>query len=171
MTRKRGLVVALVAALGLMTGCAATGPHRGTAPVFAVGDCVSVPVPEPSEPAPVQAAKVACSEDPSYTVGAIASEEGQCPSSEYQHLAAKLADPATARLCLVPNLVANHCYEMGVPMGVVELANCADRGQGVLVQVTQRLDVRDQSACPTESGHFAWPYPSPARTYCTRTVY
>ncbi|MHC9295187.1 hypothetical protein ACRCUN_22210 [Mycobacterium sp. LTG2003] len=172
MTRGR-VLVALLAVLLAASGCGLRGaePQRGAVMVFAVGDCVRVPAGTPSAPEVVRAAEVDCSTDPSYTVGAIADGNGACPSSEYQHLPAEYADPSTARLCLVPNLVADHCYELGLPAGVVELADCADRGQGVLVQVTQRLDVRNQAACPTAAGQFAWPYPSPARTYCTRTVY
>lgn len=167
---RRLLIAAIGAAVTLSAGCAAA-PPRGSAPVFAVGDCVAVPVANPVAPSPVRASKVACDTDPSYTVGALTSGGAACPSPEYQHLTGQIADNATTRLCLVPNLVADHCYEMGMPVGVVELADCASRGKGVLVRVTQRLDVRDESACPAEAGQFAWPYPSPARTYCTRTIY
>ncbi|OMC04744.1 hypothetical protein A5733_20915 [Mycobacterium sp. NS-7484] len=173
MTRKRLLVAALLAVAALTAGCGMGGkaPERSAAMVFSVGDCVSVPATTPAAPAVSRAAKVSCGVDPSYTVGAIADATGACPSAEYQHLPAEGADPSTARLCLVPNLVADHCYELGLPAGLVELANCTDRGAGVMVQVTRRLDVRDGSACSAETGHHAWPYPSPARTYCTRTVY
>ncbi|WP_199178290.1 hypothetical protein [Mycobacterium hubeiense] len=162
-----GVVAAILAAVA---GCGvrAEPVEYGAAPVFSVGDCVEIPSTTPDM---VRARKVACSADPSYTVGAITDASGNCPSAEYQRLPTQFAEPTTARLCLVPNLVADHCYELDMPIGIVELADCADRGRGVLVQVTQRLDVRDQSACPTQTGHFAWPYPSPARTYCTRTVY
>ena len=52
----------------------------------------------------------------------------------------------------MPNLVADHCYVMDMPIGMLQLADCAERGQdGLLVQVTQRLDVRDQQACPATS--------------------
>jgi hypothetical protein len=118
------------------------------------------------------ARKAGCSADPSYTVGAVTDSSGSCPSNEYQHLPPQFADPSTSRLCLVPNLVAEHCYVLDMPIGVVQLADCSDRRQpGLLVQVTQRLDVRDQQACPSDIGEFAWPYPSPPRTYCTLTIY
>jgi hypothetical protein len=72
----------------------------------------------------------------------------------------------------VPNLVAEHCYMLDLPVGVVQRAECTDRSQkGLLVQVTQRLDVRDQQACNSGVGQYAWPYPSPPRTYCTLTVF
>ncbi|MDH6196490.1 hypothetical protein M2272_003133 [Mycobacterium frederiksbergense] len=173
MTRSRFLIAAAFAVPVLAAGCAAGGAEseRGAVMAFSVGDCVSIPATTPAAPEVTRASKVSCNVDPSYTVGAIADGRGTCPSAEYQHLPADIADPSTARLCLVPNLVANHCYELGMPAGMVELADCAERGPGVLVQVTQRLDVRDGSACPTETGQYAWPYPSPARTYCTRTVY
>jgi hypothetical protein len=55
---------------------------------------------------------------------------------------------------------------------MMQLADCAQRQQaGLLVQVTQRLDVRDQQACPSNPGEYAWPYPSPPRTYCTLTIF
>ena len=170
MTGDRGLLAAIGVTLTLVAGCAPV-PDRGSGPVFAVGDCVAVPVANAPAARIVRADKVTCDTDPSYTVGAVASVGAECPSSEYQHLSASLADPATARLCLVPNLITDHCYEMGMPVGVVELADCGTRGKGVLVRVTQRVDVRDGSVCPAAPGEFAWPYPSPARTYCTRTVY
>lgn len=138
---------------------------------LAVGDCVSLMAESPqhvsSQPAP-------CNEDPSYTVGAIADASGDCPTTEYQHF--PTADADTARLCLVPNLLAEHCYRLGMPIGVVTPAECGDpRGNGsdtgVLVHITQRLDVRDQRACPVAVGYHAWQYPSPARTYCTTTLH
>lgn len=167
------LVVALMAMLAAVAGCGLRDApvEYGAATVFAVGDCVAVPAAPPSAPEMLRARKVDCTADPSYTVGAVTNTAGDCPSTEYQQLPTQFAEPQTARLCLVPNLVADHCYELEMPVGVVELADCTDRGRGVLVQVTRRLDVRDQFACPSQPGQFAWPYPSPARTYCTRTLY
>ena len=136
-----------------------------------VGDCVVVTAgPEGA----VQTRRAACAEDPSFTVGALAGSSGGCPTAEYQHFPA--ADRVTATLCLVPNLVADHCYRLGIPVGVVEKAGCSDPrtggpDTGLLVQVTQRLDVHDQTACPAGGGSYAWPYPSPARTYCNATLY
>ena len=173
MTRHRLARAALLAVPVLATGCglAGTTPERGAAMLFAVGDCVSVPAGTPSDPGVDRATRVPCGVDPSYTVGALADAAGTCPSAEYQHLPADLADPSTARLCLVPNLVAEHCYELGMPAGMVQRTDCTVRNSpGVTVQVTHRLEVRDTSACPAEIGHYAWPYPSPARTYCTRTL-
>lgn len=166
------VLVAAVSAVLLttMSGCASPAPEpsRGLAEVFSIGDCVSIP----QTPDTLSATKVPCSADPSYTVGAMANRSGACPSAEYQHLPTQFADPSTTRLCLVPNLVANHCYVLDMPVGMLALADCAERGQqGLLVQVTQRLDVRDQKACPSSSGQYAWPYPSPPRTYCTLTVF
>jgi len=176
MTRVR---VVLVAAVGtvlfiMTTGCSAQSPEppRGLAKVFSVGECVAIPAKAPGAPTTLTADKESCSADPSYTVGAVADQSGACPSAEYQHVPTQFADPSTARLCLVPNLVANHCYVMDMPIGMLQLADCSERGQqGLLVQVTQRLDVRDQQACPSAVGQYAWPYPSPARTYCTLTIF
>lgn len=165
------LITMAAVAMVMMSGCSLRGPapERGLAKVFSVGDCVAIPSQAPST---LSADKVPCTVDPSYTVGAVADGLGSCPSAEYQHLPTKSADPATSRLCLVPNLVANHCYVMDMPIGMMQLADCAERGQqGLLVQVTQRLDVRDQQACPAAVGQYAWPYPSPPRTYCTLTVF
>ena len=175
----RRFVFAIVAMTLAFSGCAkhVEPAAQGGTNVFAVGDCVEIPAPAPDAQTPeaqgtLAASPSSCTADPSYTVGAIEDAKGACPTVEYQHLPGKVAEPSTAKLCLVPNLVADHCYEMGMPIGIVSLANCADRGQtGLLVQVTARLDVADQQACPSEGGHYAWPYPSPARTYCTLTIY
>lgn len=176
MTPRHASRAVLVAILGLalaLAGCAAAheAPRAGSK-VFTVGDCVAIPSTDPAALETLRASDVACTADPSYTVGALADDTGLCPSNEYQQVPSEFADDATAKLCLVPNLVANHCYVMEMPIGVMERAECTDRDQqGVLVQVTQRLEVRDQAACPSDVGHFAWPYPSPARTYCTLTVF
>ncbi|CAJ1510368.1 hypothetical protein [[Mycobacterium] burgundiense] len=143
---------------------------------LAVGDCVAVDsAVAGAESVEVEARRAACSADPSYTVGALATSAGDCPSDEYQHFPGPAADRVTASLCLVPNLVADHCYRLGVPIGLVERADCAapsgDLDSGLLVQITRRLEVRDQHACPSVNGQYAWPYPSPARTYCTVTVF
>jgi hypothetical protein len=178
MKRSPGIRWALIAVVMLLAaavgGCGLRGEPmaREGAAVFAVGDCVAIPAGTPSAPSTVKAAKVACSADPSYTVGATTNSAGTCPSNEYQHLPTQFADPGTSRLCLVPNLVADHCYVLEMPIGMVQRADCSDRQQqGLLVQVTQRLDVRDQQACPSSVGEYAWPYPSPPRTYCTLTIY
>ena len=169
----RWALVALMALVATLSGCGLRGEpmaREGTA-VFTVGDCVAIPEHDPGNGA-IKATKSGCNADPSYTVGALTDTSGACPSNEYQHLPTQFADPETSRLCLVPNLVAEHCYVLDMPIGVVQLADCTDKRQaGLLVQVTQRLDVRDQQACPSDVGQFAWPYPSPARTYCTLTIY
>jgi hypothetical protein len=170
-TRMALLVSAAALLLALTSGCASHDPEpqRGLAEVFSVGDCVSIPAKAPDT---LSATKVSCSADPSYTVGAMANGSESCPSAEYQHVPTKFADPSTTQLCLVPNLVADHCYVLDMPIGMLALADCAERGQqGLLVQVTQRLDVRDQQACPASAGQYAWPYPSPPRTYCTLTIF
>lgn len=138
---------------------------------FAVGDCVVVPSPAPNE---VHARKASCAEDPSYTIGATTSASGSCPTPEYQRFSMSVTDESTAGLCLVPNLVADHCYLMQMPIGAMQRADCetrsVDPAGGLLVQITDRLDVHDQQACP-DAGDYAWPYPSPQRTYCTNTLF
>ena len=173
------LVVAAgaVAAVVTLNGSRTALEAEQTRPL-AIGDCVVVASSDAvaqSAPNSVATRRSSCAADPSYTVGAMSGPTGTCPSSEYQHFAGPTADQATSSLCLVPNLVADHCYRLSMPIGLVEKAECTDTrsdpASGVLVQVTQRLDERDQHACPSTSGHYAWPYPSPARTYCTATVY
>ncbi len=179
LARRRWLIVAVstvvavvaVTAVIVINQARVTFEER-TAQAFTVGDCVVIPAAAPNV---VRAAKSSCAVDPSYTIGATTTAAGSCPSAEYQRFPATAADEPTATLCLVPNLIADHCYQMELPVGIVTRATCTPSGSepptGVLVQVTQRLDVRDQAACPTASGHYAWPYPAPARTYCTQTIY
>lgn len=176
--RRRWLLVALtvvVAAAGVVAVGALNGARISfqvhAAQSFAVDDCVVV---ASSTPSAVRATKASCGVDPSYTIGATTTASGSCPSAEYQRFTTPAADESTATLCLVPNLVADHCYQLDMPIGIVRRADCAasraDPATGVLVQVTRRLDIHDQAACPTANGHYAWPYPAPARTYCTQTL-
>lgn len=180
MTRRAPTITAFAFALvvvAALSGCAlrTAEPDVAAGTVFALGDCVQIDggidAGDGRAQEPAHAVEVACTQDPSYTVGATTDAAGDCPTTEYQHLPTAYAEPSTARLCLVPNLVANHCYLMEMPIGLVEKADCGKRGEGVLVQITQRLEVRDQSACPAAGGAYAWPYPAPARTYCTQTLF
>jgi hypothetical protein len=159
------MVAAGIAVYGLNRSRVA---HQQQAKSLHVGDCVIVPS---LTPRPLHATKAPCGVDPSYTIGAVTNASGACPSTEYQQFPTQFADPSTANLCLVPNLVVNHCYALDMPVGMVTRADCSERGRDVVVQVTQRLDAHDQHACPAAGGHYAWPYPSPARTYCTLTLY
>ncbi|CAN5690675.1 hypothetical protein BH09ACT7_BH09ACT7_00400 [soil metagenome] len=164
------VAVSLVVAVGVLNRARISFQEQA-ARSLAVGDCVVVPS---SAPNLVRATKSSCVVDPSYTIGATTTASGTCPSAEYQRFPAPAADESTATLCLVPNLVADHCYQLEMPIGIVARADCAASRTdptGVLVQVTERLDVRDQTACPTANGHYAWPYPAPARTYCTQTLF
>lgn len=181
-SRNRRRAVVLSTVLVLTTGAvlATVGLNKARVAVetealrpMAVGDCVVIAT---DSPVGVQARRAECNQDPSYTVGAVTDSSGRCPTAEYQHFAAPVAERQTAGLCLVPNLVADHCYRLVMPIGVMERADCHEpRGggstTGLLVHVTQRLDVHDQSACPSAHGTYAWPYPSPARTYCTATLF
>jgi hypothetical protein len=141
---------------------------------FAVGDCVVVPSAELNT---VRAKRASCAEDPSYTIGALTTpvgSDGSCPSLEYQHFPTEVSDETTAGLCLVPNLVAEHCYLLQMPTGAMQRADCdttaSDPAGGLLVQVTDRHDVHDQTMCPNDGNQYVWPYPSPQRTYCTTTL-
>ncbi|MET0898132.1 MAG: hypothetical protein ABWY45_09495 [Mycobacterium sp.] len=139
---------------------------------FTVGDCVVVPSAELNT---VRAKRAPCTEDPSYTIGATTSAAGECPSLEYQHFSTEVSDETTAGLCLVPNLVTEHCYLLQMPTGAMQRADCdptsVDPAGGLLVQVTDRHDVHDQRACPNDGNQYVWPYPSPQRTYCTMTLF
>lgn len=155
--------VALLAAAITVMHIARTAAADGIrAQSFTVGGCVTLP-------ASGVARAAVCSEDPSYTVGAVTAAGVSCPSAAYQR--AEADDAHT--LCLVPNLVAEHCYLLSMPIGTLARSTCAaetESGDGVLVQVTERLEVADGDACRTGGGDHAWPYPTPARTYCTRTL-
>ncbi|HEX5142560.1 MAG TPA: hypothetical protein VFW21_01690 [Mycobacterium sp.] len=179
--RRRVTITAavLVMATGTIVAAVALNKARDAfeqdaARPLAVGDCVVV---APDSPTAVRAQRSGCGADPSYTVGALVNAGGTCPTTEYQHFPAPVADGEVTGLCLVPNLVAEHCYRLDMPIGLVERAGCDSArtggpSTGLLVQVTRRLDVHDQSACPSAGGgKFAWPYPSPARTYCTSTLF
>ena len=166
------IAVVAVAAVALVA-CMITALHalRTTtdnnqrAQSFTVGGCVTVAAANsPAEPG--QAQPASCTEDPSYTVGAVVAAGNTCPSPEYQR-----ADSDSNTLCLVPNLVAEHCYLLNMPIGTLARTNCAATPEaGLLVQITKRLDTHDRTACPQTGADHVWPYPSPARTYCTRTL-
>lgn len=163
------LLTAATVASGYALNRSRVATEAKAAQSFAVGDCVVVPSTPP--PGDVHAQKAPCSLDPSYTIGAVTDASGSCPSKEYQRFPAEIADPPTSTLCLVPNLVVDHCYTLDMPLGMVKRADCGERGADVRIQITQRLDAHDQQACPAGQGNFAWPYPSPARTYCTISLY
>ena len=180
--RSRRRAAALAAAVVCVAGAVAAGAAAHQARVswelanirpLEVGDCVVVAAPTPEA---VHTVRSSCATDPSYTIGALTNTSGDCPSAEYQRFPGPAADGMTAGLCLEPNLVADHCYRLDMPIGVVQRADCTESrttgpDTGVLVQIRQRLDVHDQGACPSTNGSFAWPSPSPARTYCTTTLY
>lgn len=155
--------LALVATVAVLHHARAEAFQQARAKSFAVGGCVTLP-------ASGLAHAAHCAQDPSYTVGAVAAD-GNCPSPVYQQASAPDSD---ATLCLVPNLVAEHCYRLSLPIGVLSRSNCAAESRpqdGVLVQITRRYDtVADHAACPDTAGNHVWPYPVPARTYCTRTL-
>lgn len=173
--RRRALTLGAVLVVVAGTGFAAMQLHQARVAVhqaqsapLAVGDCVTVTA---SAPDIVETRPSPCTQDPSYTIGALTGSTGRCPTAEYQHFAAPAADRATAGLCLVPNLVAEHCYLLNMPIGTLARTNCAAPPEaGLLVQITKRLDTHDRTACPQTGADHVWPYPSPARTYCTRTL-
>src|SRR6478752_2174662 len=132
----RRRVAILGAAVVVAAGTVATGMALNRSRVafeeahtrpLAVGDCVAVTATPPDA---VQTRRSSCADDPSYTIGAIANASGSCPTAEYQHFPAPGADRVTAGLCLVPNLIADHCYRLEMPIGVVERAESTDSRTG-----------------------------------------
>jgi hypothetical protein len=172
------VTVAITVMVAAATVVGVTSLHRARvafdsehAHSFAVGDCVVVPSDALNH---VEARKASCTEDPSYVIGATVAAGDECPTPEYQRFDRDVADETTAGLCLVPNLLAEHCYLMQLPFGALQRADCAtaepNPAGGVLVQVNERHDVHDRKVCPDVGNHFVWPYPSPERTYCTETI-
>ncbi|MEZ0362602.1 hypothetical protein ACAG26_02700 [Mycobacterium sp. pUA109] len=157
------LVAAVVAAV-LVSGVAvaawrATG-HRHDA--YRPGDCVVV---EASTGGELHASRARCDTDPSFTVAKLANPAGGCAPSGYDRFAPPSADDRTGHLCLVPNLVAGHCYRLGVAVGVWNLVDCTGAGPAT-IRVTQRLDTDDARACAAGDQLPARSYPAPPRTYC-----
>lgn len=128
-----------------------------------VGDCVVIP---PLKTDAMHATKQPCSADVSFTVGALA-DSGTCPG-RYHHFPTPFADPETATLCLVPNLVVDHCYSYGIPSDMVDLVDCEDPTANF--RVTAAFDADDATLCPDVKDHYAWTYSAPARTYCTVSI-
>lgn len=154
-------IAAVVAAATAVAIAVAVAPREQHAD-YQVSDCVSVSADGSGE---LRATHTSCSADLSYTVGALANEDGDCVPDRYDQFRSPFADPATERLCLVPNLVVGHCYRIGIPMGKLDPVDCS-RSRPAVFRVTKRLDVSDLDACPDEKSQFAMAYPSPARTYC-----
>src|SRR5262245_43212327 len=80
---------------------------------FRVGDCVLV---SPNASGELHSTRTGCGTDVSFTVGALAKGPDDC--QRYDRFQSPFADAATESLCLVPNLVAGHCYRFGVPLGM-----------------------------------------------------
>ena len=154
-------VFAGIAAVVAAATAVAVAPREQHAD-YQVSDCVSVSADGSGE---LRATHTSCSADLSYTVGALANEDGDCVPDRYDQFRSPFADPATERLCLVLNLVVGHCYRIGIPMGKLDPVDCS-RSRPAVFRVTKRLDVSDLDACPDEKSQFAMAYPSPARTYC-----
>ena len=131
---------------------------------------------DPVGPPPdtLRADKVSCAVDPSYTVGAIANASGACPSTEYQHLPATVrrsVDRASCAWCPISSPTTATCSTC--PIGVL----AAGRLRRARPEGPARPGHRNGSTSATSRrarpavGQYAWPYPSPARTYCTLTIF
>jgi hypothetical protein len=157
------VVVGMMLAAGIGAAALVITHHRnGT---YHAGDCVVV---APSAAGELHATEAACDTDPSFTVAKLADRTGACApdgSDGYDRFGPPVADSGTGRLCLVPNLVAGHCYRLGVAVGVWNLVDCAGAGAAT-IKVTKRLDADDARACVPQSQLPARTYPAPPRTYC-----
>lgn len=150
------LTVVMAAAIVVIGGHS----HRGLG--YQAGDCVMV---MPSAGGELHATKTACDTDASFTVAKLADPAGDCTPKGYDRFASPQADPATGSLCLVPNLVAGHCYRFGTAVGIWNVNDCADAGPAA-IRVTKRVDADDARACLVGTYLPARTYPAPPRTYC-----
>ncbi|OBI49745.1 hypothetical protein A5707_16115 [Mycobacterium kyorinense] len=153
-----GLGVLVGVAIGAMIPAVSSHQAHG----YRVGDCVVV---EPTSGGELHTTRTGCDTDPSFTVAKLADRAGDCAANGYDRFRPPIADAATAKLCLVPNLVAGHCYRLGTAVGVWDLSNCADRGP-TTIKVSSRLETDNAQACSSDGYLPARTYPSPPRTYC-----
>ena len=158
-----GIAVLIFAATAAAITISLTGPHEQHVG-FVVRDCVSLSADASGE---LKSTHTSCTTDLSFTIGALANDAGDCVPDQFDRFRAPFADAATGRLCLVPNLLVGHCYRFGVPVGMLDPADCGVGGPAVF-RVTKRVDVFDVHACPDEKYEYAMAYP--ARTYCTETL-
>jgi len=157
-------IAALVfAATGTAIALSLNGGHKPQAE-SRIGACVSV---TPDAQGELHSIRTKCDTDLSFTVGALAKGPDDC--QRYDRFQAPFADAETSRLCLVPNLVAGHCYRFGVPVGMWDPVDCSKAGPAA-IRVIKRVDVNDTNACPDEKYKFAMTYSSPDRTYCTESA-
>ena len=165
-------VAVVAAALALAAGAGfaihavtthSRAPRQTAQGGYRVGACVQL---KPSPSGELHAADTSCDTDPSFVVSTFADAAGHCNPDRFDRFGPPFADAQTGTLCLEPNLVAGHCYQFGAPVGMWQLADCAQPGPAVL-KVTKRVDVDDDNACANGQGQLAMPYPSPPRTYCT----
>lgn len=164
-------VSSLVLTAAVVVGTWATTLQNGPAPTTA---CVVVRAGSPG--GELHAVRSPCSTDPSFTVAKRADAADRCSPGRYAQFSPPFADRATARLCLVPNLVVGHCYRLGVPVGMWELGRCAG---AATIKVTRRVDGDDSHACPgytPAEPELAQPVAQPralafpSRTYCFSDV-
>ena len=74
----------------------------------------------------------------SFTVASLASGADDC--RQYNRFRTPFADATTERLCLVPNLVAGHCYRFGVPLGMLDPVSCDGAGPATF-RVTKTIEI------------------------------
>lgn len=163
--------VAVAAAITavVVAGCTAAGPaaqqdsETASAPV-PVGECVALHGDGRADA--LSAAVAGCSGGMSYTVAAHTDAAGNCPSpADGTVFVEPFADRRTARLCLVPNLLAGQCYTFGIPTGIYDQTACADAGAAA-IRIEKRFEVSDELACADLGPSPAMVYRSVPRTYC-----
>lgn len=139
----------------------ATRDARAELAEYHVGDCVVLVSAGPANAADIRRSD--CATDPSYTVGAVYDDDRPCANANYAGYDWTVEDETVARLCLVENLLVDHCYRSPSESQITELLDCADAGDDA-IRVVRRSDSVDMATCPDASDSYI--YLTPARTYC-----
>ncbi|MBI3226573.1 MAG: hypothetical protein HYZ39_16105 [Mycolicibacterium cosmeticum] len=143
----------------------ATNDARSDFAEYHVGDCIVMVSAGPENKADVRRSE--CATDPSYTVGAVYDNDRPCDNANYAGYDWVVEDKTVVRLCLVENLLVDHCYRTSPETQITELLDCAGAG-GNAMRVVRRSDSIDTTTCPQDSD--AYIYLSPPRSYCFAPV-
>lgn len=128
---------------------------------YAIGDCLVLT----KSGIGVEDSAVECSEDPSYTVASRQDAGSGCPNDNYVTYEVTVRGDTVSKLCLVENLVVDHCYESELVSNVTKLVDCKSSMVGNQFKVLSRQDSSD-GACAEEAVVVSYPDPAPGRTYC-----
>ncbi len=138
-----GIAALIFAATAAAITISLSGRHQQHTDL-GVGECVSL---SPDASGELMPTHTSCATDMSFTIGALADDVGNCVPDQFDRFRAPFADAATERLCLVPNLTVGHCYRLGVPVGMLDPADCSVGGPAVF-RVTKRVEVLQRSCLP-----------------------